>query len=107
MAGRSGAVAIGAGGIGARAVGKVFALGLVGILVAACSGDGERLGAAKGVTTYSPRVVAYGEAVPKGGGYRKLGRPYYVGGVRYTPRHEPDYGAPALPPGTARISMVA
>lgn len=91
MAGRSAAVTAVTGRGGARAVGNGLALGLAGLLVAACSGDGERLGSAKRVTTYSPRVIAQGETVPKGGGYRKLGRPYHVGGIRYTPRHEPDY----------------
>lgn len=27
----------------------------------------------------------------KGGGYRKLGRPYLIKGVRYVPRHDPHY----------------
>ena len=26
-----------------------------------------------------------------GGGYYKIGKPYYLGGVRYVPRHEPNY----------------
>lgn len=29
--------------------------------------------------------------IPKGGGYRKLGKPYTVKGIRYVPRHEPNY----------------
>lgn len=91
MAGRSAAVALVTMRRGVLWILNTVALGLVGLLVAACSGDGERLGSSQRVTTYSPRVVAHGEAVPKGGGYRKLGRPYYVGGRRYTPRHEPNY----------------
>lgn len=27
----------------------------------------------------------------KGGGYKKIGKPYEIRGVRYVPRHEPDY----------------
>ena len=70
------------------------ALGLmsVGLVVTACSGTSHRVDSGRQkVTTYSPRVVSYGQAVPKGGGYRKLGRPYYIGGKRYTPRHDPNY----------------
>ena len=54
------------------------------IVVAACSRDdaGQR---------YSPRVVAFGSPVPKGGGRYKLGRPYVVAGKRYVPRHQPAY----------------
>ena len=70
------------------------ALGLISVslIVTACSGGSHRVddGRQK-VTTYSPRVVSYGQAVPKGGGRRKLGRPYYIGGKRYTPRHDPNY----------------
>ncbi|MEQ8825675.1 MAG: septal ring lytic transglycosylase RlpA family protein [Filomicrobium sp.] len=29
--------------------------------------------------------------IPKGGGYRKLGKPYTIKGIRYVPRHEPNY----------------
>lgn len=29
--------------------------------------------------------------LPKGGGYHKVGKPYEINGVRYVPRHEPDY----------------
>lgn len=66
---------------------NALVLSLVGVLAAACSSGGHR----QKVTSYSPRVVSYGQAVPKGGGRRKLGKPYYVGGKRYTPRHDPNY----------------
>jgi len=29
--------------------------------------------------------------IPKGGGYRKVGKPYMIRGVRHVPRHQPDY----------------
>ena len=41
----------------------------------------------------SPRVVADGQAVPKGGGRDHVGRPYRVAGRWYTPRENPGYTA--------------
>ena len=41
----------------------------------------------------SPRVVADGQAVPKGGGRDHVGRPYSVAGRTYTPRDNPNYSA--------------
>jgi rare lipoprotein A len=41
----------------------------------------------------SPRVVQYGDNVPKGGGRDHVGRPYRVAGRWYTPRENPDYSA--------------
>ena len=39
----------------------------------------------------SPRVVALGEPVPKGGGVRKIGQPYVAAGETVVPREDPDY----------------
>ena len=39
----------------------------------------------------SPRVVAPGQPVPKGGGIYKVGEPYQVDGQWHTPREQPDY----------------
>ncbi len=41
----------------------------------------------------SPRVVQYGDHVPKGGGRDHVGKPYQVAGRWYTPRENPDYSA--------------
>jgi rare lipoprotein A len=49
--------------------------------------DRSRYGAA------SPRVVQYGENVPKGGGKDHVGKPYRVAGRWYTPRDNPNYTA--------------
>src|SRR6266566_9447618 len=38
-----------------------------------------------------PRVVAFGEAVPKGGGTYRVGKPYTVGGRIYVPEEDPTY----------------
>ena len=40
---------------------------------------------------YSPRVVRLGQRVPKGGGAYKVGKPYQVAGVWYTPKENPYY----------------
>lgn len=39
----------------------------------------------------SPRVVEYGEPVPRGGGVYKVGTPYQVAGQWFHPREDPDY----------------
>jgi rare lipoprotein A len=39
----------------------------------------------------SPRVVAFGEPVPKGGGTYRVGKPYTVGGRVYVPEEDSEY----------------
>lgn len=39
----------------------------------------------------SERVVEYGQPVPKGGGYYKIGKPYTIDGVKYYPREDRRY----------------
>src|ERR1700716_2138282 len=39
----------------------------------------------------SPRVVAFGEPVPKGGGTYRIGKPYTVGGRIYVPEEDTSY----------------
>jgi rare lipoprotein A len=39
----------------------------------------------------SPRVVAFGEPVPKGGGTYRIGKPYTVAGRIYVPEEDADY----------------
>jgi rare lipoprotein A len=43
--------------------------------------------------TNTPRVVADGESIPKGGGVYKVGQPYTVNGQIYTPGENPSYRA--------------
>jgi rare lipoprotein A len=50
--------------------------------LASCGGNGERLG---------ERVIPLGQPVPKGGGVYRIGEPYQVSGIWYTPREEPTY----------------
>ncbi len=39
----------------------------------------------------SPRVVAMGDPVPKGGGRAMVGKPYQIAGKTYVPKIDPDY----------------
>ena len=47
-------------------------------------------------TNYSPKVVADGEPVPRGGGSFKLGNPYTINGRTYYPSHDPAYRAEGI-----------
>jgi rare lipoprotein A len=44
----------------------------------------------------SPRVVGFGEAVPKGGGTYRVGKPYTVAGRVYVPEEDPNYRAEGM-----------
>src|SRR5437868_9714292 len=44
----------------------------------------------------SPRVVALGDPVPRGGGTYRIGKPYTVGGRVYVPEEDPDYRAEGM-----------
>ena len=48
-----------------------------------------------GVST-SPRVVAAGEPVPKGGGTYRIGKPYTVAGRTYVPEEDVNYRAEGM-----------
>lgn len=39
----------------------------------------------------SPRVIPLGQPIPKGGGVYKVGNPYYIDGVMFTPAEDPAY----------------
>jgi rare lipoprotein A len=39
----------------------------------------------------SPRVIAHGQPVPKGGGFYKVGQPYQIDGQWRVPREQPGY----------------
>jgi len=71
----------------------------LGLVVANCSTAPQQRQASRGGidpkygVAASPKVVADGEAVPKGGGRDMVGRPYVVGGRLYTPREAPGYSA--------------
>jgi rare lipoprotein A len=62
------------------------------LTLANCSSSGQfsRVDPKYGVST-SPRVVAFGEPVPKGGGTYRVGKPYTVGGRVYVPEENLNY----------------
>src|SRR5271156_5221189 len=63
------------------------------LLLANCASSGQFAGQVDpkyGVST-SPRVVAFGEPVPKGGGTYRVGKPYPVAGRVYVPEEDINY----------------
>src|SRR5437660_4806674 len=63
------------------------------LIVANCASSGKfasRIDPKYGVSS-SPRVVAFGEPVPKGGGTYRVGKPYTVAGRVYVPEEDTDY----------------
>src|SRR5437588_6387550 len=67
------------------------------LLVANCAQNGKfsRVDPKYGVSS-SPRVVAFGEPVPKGGGTYRVGKPYTVAGRVYVPEEDTGYRAEGL-----------
>lgn len=89
-------------GISVRESGKaglrVAAAGAVCLLVANCGASNKlssRVDPKYGVSS-SPRVVDFGEAVPKGGGTYRVGKPYVVAGKTYVPEEDPNYRAEGM-----------
>jgi rare lipoprotein A len=63
------------------------------LVLANCASSGKfasRVDPKYGVSS-SPRVVALGDTVPKGGGTYRVGKPYTVGGRVYTPEEDVNY----------------
>lgn len=67
----------------------------VAALVANCSGSSSKIDPKYGVAA-SPRVVAEGQPVPKGGGRYQVGKPYTVGGQTFTPSENQNYRAEGM-----------
>lgn len=65
---------------------------LLSLSLAGCSSVDSKLDPTYGVEV-SPRVVAEGEPVPKGGGRYKVGKPYQVAGKTYVPAEDANYVA--------------
>ena len=73
----------------ARSVAAVAAC----LVLANCASSGKfasRVDPKYGVSS-SPRVVAFGEPVPKGGGTYRVGKPYTVAGRVYVPEEDTSY----------------
>src|SRR6201986_2845673 len=63
------------------------------LILANCASSGKfagRVDPKYGVSS-SPRVVADGEPIPKGGGTYRVGKPYTVGGRMYVPEEDVNY----------------
>ena len=63
------------------------------LVLANCASSGKfasRVDPKYGVSS-SPRVVAFGEPVPKGGGTYRVGKPYTVAGRVYVPEEDTSY----------------
>lgn len=60
--------------------------------LAACGSRGPRVDPRLGVAP-SPRVVADGQPIPRGGGREMVGQPYTIGGRTFVPRHDPSYSS--------------
>lgn len=75
-----------------------LALVAAGLLLASCgSADkfARKVDPKYGVAT-SPRVVADGQPIPKGGGAYRVGKPYVVAGRNYVPEEDSGYAAEGL-----------
>jgi rare lipoprotein A len=75
-----------AGGGHVRRVAHISAVVAGCILLAACSA--ARIASN---SDYSPKVIADGEPVPKGGGAYRVGQPYTINGHTYYPADNPSY----------------
>src|SRR5215475_9528791 len=68
------------------------------LALANCASSGKfaaRVDPKYGVSS-SPRVVAFGDPVPKGGGTYRVGKPYVVAGRTYVPEEDANYRADGL-----------
>ncbi|MGV6872486.1 septal ring lytic transglycosylase RlpA family protein [Pseudochelatococcus sp. B33] len=82
---------------------RLLAVSLLALGLANCSSAPRTTGAASPAASAkvdpkygvkpSPRVVASGSKVPKGGGRAMVGKPYVVAGKRFTPRENDNYVA--------------
>jgi rare lipoprotein A len=77
---------------------RLFAAASACLCLANCASSDKissRLDPKYGVSS-SPRVVAFGEPVPKGGGTYRVGKPYTVAGRVYVPEENTRYRAEGL-----------
>src|SRR4051794_8578451 len=91
------------GQMGIRRSGPAGTAARTAVVVAAClvvancaqNGKFSRVDPKYGVSS-SPRGVAFGEPVPKGGGTYRVGKPYTVAGRVYVPEEDAGYRAEGL-----------
>ncbi|MDU3041844.1 septal ring lytic transglycosylase RlpA family protein, partial [Bradyrhizobium sp.] len=80
-----------------RAVRSAVAV-LACLMVANCASSNKfasKVDPKYGVSS-SPRVVGFGEPVPKGGGVYRVGKPYTVAGKTYVPEEDTNYRAEGM-----------
>jgi rare lipoprotein A len=93
-----------ASGVGASPALALGVLALAGLALAGCAQQPTRTAAYHGHEHFSssiygaasPRVVADGEPVPRGGGQYLVGRPYTIAGRTYYPSEDENYSAVGL-----------
>lgn len=66
------------------------------LILANCSGNFARQVDPRYGVSSSPRVIADGRPIPKGGGVYRVGKPYQVAGRTYVPTHNPSYRAEGI-----------
>lgn len=68
------------------------------LTLAACGSAGKLAGQIdpKYGVSASPKVVADGQPVPKGGGAYRVGKPYVIAGRTYVPQENPNYKAEGI-----------
>ncbi len=81
--------------VGLSLIARLGAVGGCCVLLAQCGQAPGRLDPKYGVSA-SPRLVALGEPVPKGGGSYRVGKPYTIGGRTYEPEENTKYSAEGL-----------
>ena len=89
---------MGLSGVGA-ALSVIARMGAVGgccLALAHCGGPVSSKVDPKYGVSASPRVVQFGEPVPKGGGTYRVGKPYMVGGRTYSPEENTGYSAEGI-----------
>lgn len=87
----------GRAGVIGRAVLVVAGLGLLASCASApTSSPKTKFSEAEYGVKASPKMVAMGKPVPKGGGRSMVGKPYRVAGKTYVPRDNPNYSATGL-----------
>ncbi|MCX7314016.1 MAG: septal ring lytic transglycosylase RlpA family protein [Alphaproteobacteria bacterium] len=75
---------------------RVATVGVCSLLLAQCGqAPSGRVDPKYGVSS-SPRLVALGEPVPKGGGKYRVGKPYTIAGKTYEPEENANYTAEGL-----------
>ena len=82
----------------ARSAARIAAAAGACLILANCASSDKfssRVDPKYGVSS-SPRVVAFGEPVPRGGGTYRVGKPYTVGGRTYVPEENARYRAEGL-----------